>query len=633
MNLQTIARVIGQSRSHILLGKEASEREVRKQPLDDFRVISFATHALVAGEIDGLSEPALALSPGTDENNRGNDGLLTAGEIASLKLDANLVILSACNTAAPDGRTSGRGLSGLADAFFLAGARALAVTQWAVFSHTAKVVGSELVAQTKAGSQTIGVAEGLRRTMVNFISGAEEDYLAHPRFWAAFVVAGDGATKPLDSIAPPVASASPINVDWEHVASNPGDAQLWALANLSTRLFAAGNLLPPEGEKRAGRYMVEITERAGMKIIAREPKIGVTGLSPVGDKMVLLGFEPTDSNAKATFRLLDRDGRPVWQYDIDSDLWNVPVGALKAGESYILISLEHDLASKPLGTSRLILTAVSQLGAKLRQERHGLPVMAGQHVPRSFAVDSEGNLILAITGHVAQRQDQLFVLSNPRTGSKTLCPVREATALLSIGTGDFRLKAHRVLLDIAVRTLRTDERRLYASAAVGPNCRSYGSVTIAEINADLEFRPMYELKGINSLEPSDFVTTDESFIVVGRLRTSVATSATRDEARNGSPRRSHWGENQWEAGEERYSAFILVIGKDGTLLADRVFADPRSRWLTKLVMLSPHRFVAVGSAFGDRGLVLGFSLNAPDDSLWGGHMQEWFRAMGAARPN
>jgi CHAT domain-containing protein len=105
--LRNIARVLGASNSKILLGSNATERELRMQPLNDYRVISFATHAVVAGEIEGITEPALVLTPGAEANDPKNDGLLTAPEIANLTLDANLVILSACNTAAADGRASG----------------------------------------------------------------------------------------------------------------------------------------------------------------------------------------------------------------------------------------------------------------------------------------------------------------------------------------------------------------------------------------------------------------------------------------------------------------------------------------------------------------------------------------------
>jgi CHAT domain-containing protein len=186
--LRAISTALGASDESLLLGRDATEHALRDRPLNDYRVISFATHALVAGDIEGVSEPALVLTPGSDAT-PANDGLLTTTEIANLDLDANLVILSACNTAAADGAASGRGLSGLANAFFFAGARSVAVTQWAVFSEVAQTLGAGLITRS-AGPDGVGVAEALRRTMVDYISTAKEDYRAHPRFWAAFAIAG-----------------------------------------------------------------------------------------------------------------------------------------------------------------------------------------------------------------------------------------------------------------------------------------------------------------------------------------------------------------------------------------------------------------------------------------------------------
>ena len=92
--------------------------------LSGFKIVAFATHGLVPGELDGLTQPALALSA-PDLADGSGDGLLTMEEILSLKLDADWVVLSACNTAAADGNSSGEGLSGLAKAFCYAGARSL----------------------------------------------------------------------------------------------------------------------------------------------------------------------------------------------------------------------------------------------------------------------------------------------------------------------------------------------------------------------------------------------------------------------------------------------------------------------------------------------------------------------------
>ena len=195
--LRVVANSLGASAESLLLGAGATERALRQHPLNDYRVISFATHAIVAGEIEGVTEPALVLTPGKEGSNSQNDGLLTASEIANLTLDANLVILSACNTAASDGHASGRGLSGLANAFFFAGARAVAVTQWAVFSGRRSTTWrrpSFSISKIRA----VGVSEGLREAMVDYILSAKEDYLANPRFWGPFIIAGDGAVRPLD---------------------------------------------------------------------------------------------------------------------------------------------------------------------------------------------------------------------------------------------------------------------------------------------------------------------------------------------------------------------------------------------------------------------------------------------------
>ncbi|MCK6452103.1 MAG: CHAT domain-containing protein, partial [Alphaproteobacteria bacterium] len=134
--LAELARYMRASPEHVWTGKEATETRVKSTDLSRFRVLAFATHGLMAGEIVDFAEPSLVLTPpaaGTPDD----DGLLTASEVAQLKLDADWVILSACNTAAPDATPGAEGLSGLAKAFFYAGARSLLVSNWYVASDAA----------------------------------------------------------------------------------------------------------------------------------------------------------------------------------------------------------------------------------------------------------------------------------------------------------------------------------------------------------------------------------------------------------------------------------------------------------------------------------------------------------------
>jgi len=136
------------------------------------------------------AEPALILTPPELPTER-DDGLLTASEVAQLKLDADWVVLSACNTAsaAEDGEGA-EALSGLARAFFYAGARAMLVSHWAVNSEaTVRLVSRSF--DRLAEDPRWGRAEALRRSMLALV--AEGGNNSHPANWAPFVVVGEGS--------------------------------------------------------------------------------------------------------------------------------------------------------------------------------------------------------------------------------------------------------------------------------------------------------------------------------------------------------------------------------------------------------------------------------------------------------
>ncbi len=136
--LEAMATALGAGTEMVHLGEEAREPLVRgNQSLADYRVVAFATHGLLAGDFEGIAEPALVLTP-PKEASEEDDGLLVASEIAQLKLNADWVVLSAGNTAAADGTPGAEGLPGLAKAFFYAGSRALLVSHWPVETTSAQ---------------------------------------------------------------------------------------------------------------------------------------------------------------------------------------------------------------------------------------------------------------------------------------------------------------------------------------------------------------------------------------------------------------------------------------------------------------------------------------------------------------
>jgi CHAT domain-containing protein/tetratricopeptide (TPR) repeat protein len=189
VELRAIAQAVGASEADIFLRSAATVTAVKAAPLSDYRVVYFATHGLVAGEIGGLGEPSLALSlpaKPTDDD----DGLLRASQVAQLKLNADWVVLSACNTIAGD-KPGAEALSGLARAFFYAGARALLVTHWDVETKSAVRLTTAAFAALKA-EPMLGRAEAMRRSMLALLHDVSSPLNAFPAVWGPFVVVGEG---------------------------------------------------------------------------------------------------------------------------------------------------------------------------------------------------------------------------------------------------------------------------------------------------------------------------------------------------------------------------------------------------------------------------------------------------------
>jgi CHAT domain-containing protein/tetratricopeptide (TPR) repeat protein len=190
--LKAVAAELGASPSDIHLGKSATEANVKHLPLADYRVVYFATHGLVAGDVEGLGEPSLALTL-PNEPSELDDGLLTASEVAQLKLNADWVVLSACNTAAGE-KPGAEALSGLTRAFFYAGARALLVSHWRIDSKAATRLTTSAFDIMKS-NQTIGRAEALRRAMLAHLEDRSDIWNAYPAFWGSFSLIGEGAAR------------------------------------------------------------------------------------------------------------------------------------------------------------------------------------------------------------------------------------------------------------------------------------------------------------------------------------------------------------------------------------------------------------------------------------------------------
>jgi CHAT domain-containing protein len=187
--LTAIAAEFRADESALRFGADASEHAVKTSALSSYRVIAFSTHASL-GRDSGTTPPSLLLASSARE-----DGRLTTSEIEQLTLDANLVLLLGCDTAAADGTPDAEGFSGLTRAFLHAGSRALLVSHWAIPSEETVALVTAMFADPRQ-DRTITVANALRRAMLDTLDSTERADLAHPVYWASFVLVGDG-TRPL----------------------------------------------------------------------------------------------------------------------------------------------------------------------------------------------------------------------------------------------------------------------------------------------------------------------------------------------------------------------------------------------------------------------------------------------------
>jgi len=186
---EALQRALGAPRSALLLGRDASKAQLMARNADGrlskVRVLEFATHGLVVGDVAELAEPALVLAAA----GRPEDELLPASEAATLRLNADWVLLSACNTASPDAPEA-RGFSGLSRAFFYAGARSLLISHWEVLDSVAPVLIPAML-QAERADPHLGHAQALRRASLAILDDRRIADGAKPYAWAPFTLVGE----------------------------------------------------------------------------------------------------------------------------------------------------------------------------------------------------------------------------------------------------------------------------------------------------------------------------------------------------------------------------------------------------------------------------------------------------------
>ena len=208
--LDAARALLGADASDELLGPAFTADAVLKARLKDYRILHFATHALLPAELRCQSEPAdhhLGAAERAERLGRAADRV-DGGRAGSGRRP---VVLSACNSGGPGGTTAGESLSGLARAFFYAGARSLLVTHWSVNDQVAAFLVADTLRRMRE-NPSLGVAGALRDAQLAMLADAGKGLpaeIAHPFFWAPFAVIGEGGERAAGKRRQPRFAAAP----------------------------------------------------------------------------------------------------------------------------------------------------------------------------------------------------------------------------------------------------------------------------------------------------------------------------------------------------------------------------------------------------------------------------------------
>jgi hypothetical protein len=525
----------------ILTGRRASEEAFRSQDLGAYDVIHFATHGLLKGEVDGLTESALVLTP-ADPADSFNDGLLTAAEIAPLSLNARLVVLSACNTARIDTATASRGAADLQAAFSVAGAPTMLASLWPVETSTARDLVTGFFRVWHQQGQP-GVSLALAEATRDYLAHADRAH-QHPRFWATFVVLGDGGHAPSDTALlhagmVPTLAALPDNAAGEII-----DVQAYG-NGLIASMQGDWN-----GQSMAG-IIKDATTRDGQNILTSR-EIGAGRLLVYGASFYAMGYRISERSFPILRKIGD-GGRLIWEKRFD-ELIDVRLSDGAIVDGAMVVVLDTGI-SQP--DRQIILVKLDSDGRELARSSLKAPPITGLTMKPSLLFKAREGLVLVVNAEAAVRVERS---PTDNLGLPSLCWGARAAELFKLDATSLATMPLTSIVDFHVAALGESNGKLMLGGEKRQHCARNGTAQLVEISEQGASRQIWAdddpfPSGVGALSASD----DDIALVVNRQRPIGIRSMTPKAIDLSSKR---WGDD----GREQWEFSSLALNKDGKVL-------------------------------------------------------------------
>ncbi|MFA7645547.1 MAG: CHAT domain-containing protein [Phenylobacterium sp.] len=493
--------------SRLLVGEAATERAFRRELVGSYRLMSFATHGLIRDELDGLTEPALAFTP-VDAADPLDDGLLTASEIADLSLSARFVALSACNTADYDLSQFAADLPALASAFAIAGVPSTLATLWPVDSETSRMVVAGAF-EGLGAAPDLSPPEALAQAQRSFLAAPPSRAHLHPRFWAPFIVLGDGprAGRP---------GPAPLRIAEARQLTRGGGETL--SARHGTHGVAARLIAEPEGGRFASVVQVAGPGDEGWQAVDRD--VGAAELVVTeGAVLVAAGYVTgKDGRAAGVLEAFDaRTGEELrtWR-EARPGADTAILAALPLGERGLFALVAADLEAKtPAGRAPTV--RLYEVDAALAP-RLLFEIAAPQ-------IDGMPEVTLAVLGDdllvtLAQRYGPMPTPAPPLDDfeAKVCLPAPTTWAELR----DIRTGERRAAVELPGRVVTSAagaEDGVFVGGAVQADCAEGRRASVAVLDARLSLQPWWTDAGAADSEVRALALASDGALVIGAHET------------------------------------------------------------------------------------------------------------------
>lgn len=470
--LSAIAKVLTGEHVDLLLGKNATEEDVRARPLGDYQIIEFATHGLIRGDVPGLSQAALVLTPANSADGF-NDGLLTATEIANLTLHARVAVLSACNTANFDLGLLASQVQGLTTAFAVAGVPTTIASLWPVESGTSERLMVRFYTHLKPGAAS--VADALRQAMIDTLHNAPSPAFRHPRFWAPFIALGDGGTR-LDVTPHPGAADNVVEI-------TPDVGGVWSAAAAGDGLIASE--IGPATDGHPTSLIERRTANGAALWTIRDATVSPGDIVSAGDQFVAAGYAWA-GRVGPTLRGISADGQVAWRTTLPPPLDKTVIRAIAAlpmgNVAALLQPFNAGASAEPT------LFVVDRRGQEIGRKTIPLPP-SSQAMLGARLVYANGSLWAAINGPrrlepAAQRDD---------FGLFTGCWAGGGTLWLRLDPRSLVIDAQTFVPGETVDDLLADDGRVLYAGSRQRACSAAGeSALIGVVRNDLSVQTLWQ---------------------------------------------------------------------------------------------------------------------------------------------